>query len=184
MSLQVIRADPADLAVLGQVIAEAFHHLAASQWLIADPGARRQVFPGYFRLYVEHVMAAGLACTTADRAAVALWLPAGPGAPGQSPGYDQRLAAATAPGPAGSYPSTVHWTPAIPRACITWPSWLSGQTARARAPVPHCYAPTSRHSTTTACRPTWKRPTCVPAVSTCATATPTTARRSTCPAGP
>jgi GNAT superfamily N-acetyltransferase len=35
--------------------------------------------------------------TTPDRDAVALWLPAGPGAPGQPDGYSVRLAAITGP---------------------------------------------------------------------------------------
>jgi hypothetical protein len=39
-------------AVLSQVIAEAFHDLPPSHWLIADPDVRRRVFPGYFRIYV------------------------------------------------------------------------------------------------------------------------------------
>jgi GNAT superfamily N-acetyltransferase len=93
----VIRATPADTATLSDVIAAAFHDLAPSRWLIADPAARRDVFPAYFRLYVEHALADGLVHTTPARDAVALWLPAGPGAPGDPPGYSERLAAATAP---------------------------------------------------------------------------------------
>ena len=45
----VIRATEADLDVLSQVIADAFHDVAPSRWLITDPGARQQIFPGYFR---------------------------------------------------------------------------------------------------------------------------------------
>jgi GNAT superfamily N-acetyltransferase len=94
---EVVGAAPADLDVLGQVIAAAFHDLAASRWLIADPAARSAIFPGYFRLIVAHAMAAGLVHTTPGRDAVALWLPAGPGVPGRLTGYRQRLAEATAP---------------------------------------------------------------------------------------
>jgi GNAT superfamily N-acetyltransferase len=96
-SAEVVGASPADLDVLGQVIAAAFHDLAPSRWLIADPEARSAIFPGYFRLIVAHAMAAGLVHTTPGRDAVALWLPAGPGVPGPLAGYRQRLAEATAP---------------------------------------------------------------------------------------
>jgi len=94
---EVICAAPADLDVLSEVIAEAFHELAPSRWLIADPEARRAIFPGYFRLIVAYAMATGLVHTTPGRDAVALWLPAGPAVPGPQAGYRQRLAAATAP---------------------------------------------------------------------------------------
>ena len=93
----VLTADAADLDMLCAVIASAFHDLAPSRWLIADPVARRKVFPGYFRLYVEQALATGLAQCTADRTAAALWLPGGPAAPGPAPGYAARLAAATSP---------------------------------------------------------------------------------------
>ena len=41
----VLPADAADLDTLSQVIADAFHDLAPSRWLIADPDARRRIFP-------------------------------------------------------------------------------------------------------------------------------------------
>lgn len=91
----VVPACPADAGVLSDVIAEAFHPLAPSQWLIPDEAARRQVFPGYFRLFVEHALATGVVHTTPDRAAAALWLPAGPGGPVPPDAYAERLAAAT-----------------------------------------------------------------------------------------
>jgi len=40
----VVRASPADLEVLSDLIATAFHDLAPSRWLIADPAARRAIF--------------------------------------------------------------------------------------------------------------------------------------------
>jgi GNAT superfamily N-acetyltransferase len=94
---EVVCAGPADLDVLSEVIAAAFHELAPSRWLIADPAARRAIFPGYFRLQVAYAMTVGLVHTTPGRDAVALWLPAGPGVPGPLASYRQRLAAATAP---------------------------------------------------------------------------------------
>jgi GNAT superfamily N-acetyltransferase len=91
----VVRADEADLDMLSQVIAGAFHPLAPSRWLIADPAARAKAFPGYFRLYVEHAMAHGVVYTTAGRAAAALWIPAAGHAAGQPAGYRARLSAVT-----------------------------------------------------------------------------------------
>ena len=93
----VVRACPADLEALSELVAAAFHGLAPSRWLIADPEARRRIFPGYFRLILVQAMAAGLVHTTPTRDAVALWLPAGPGVLGPLAGYRQRLADATAP---------------------------------------------------------------------------------------
>ena len=93
----VVRADAADLDVLSLVIAGAFHDLAPSRWLIDDPAARREVFPGYFRIYVEHAMASGVVHTTPDRTAAALWIPVGEDGPAQPLDYDARLAVATRP---------------------------------------------------------------------------------------
>ncbi len=94
---QVIRAGPADLDTLSQVIADAFHDLAPARWLVADPAARAQIFPGYFRLFVEHALAHGVVHTTPGRTAAALWIPAGPDGAGPPAGYDARLRAATGP---------------------------------------------------------------------------------------
>jgi GNAT superfamily N-acetyltransferase len=94
---RVIPADAADLDTLSQVIADAFHDLPPSRWLIADPAARRDIFPGYFRLYAEHALAHGAVHTTTGRDAVALWIHVGEDAPSQPVGYETRLAAATAP---------------------------------------------------------------------------------------
>jgi GNAT superfamily N-acetyltransferase len=93
----VVIAGEEDLGVLSQVIADAFHDLAPSKWLIADPAARREIFPGYFRLYVEHAMAHGVVHTTPGRIAAALWIRVGEDPAGQAVDYDARLAAATSP---------------------------------------------------------------------------------------
>jgi GNAT superfamily N-acetyltransferase len=90
----VVPADEADLDVLSKVIADAFHDLAPSQWLMTDPGARRQVFPGYFRLHLEHALASATVHTTPGRTAAALWIPSGQDA---LDGHDMRLAAVTGP---------------------------------------------------------------------------------------
>jgi GNAT superfamily N-acetyltransferase len=93
----VVRARDADVEILSRVIAEAFCDLPPSRWLIPDRSARREIFPGYFRIYVQNAMASGTVHTTTDRGAAALWLPVG--ADGASPpgGYDEQLAAATGP---------------------------------------------------------------------------------------
>ena len=93
----VVRADAADLDILSLVIAGAFHDLAPSRWLIDDPAARQEIFPGYFRIYVEHAMASGVIHTTPDRTAAALWIPVGEDGPSQPPDYDARLPVATSP---------------------------------------------------------------------------------------
>ena len=88
----VIPASGADNSAVSAVIAEAFHDLPPSHWLIADDTVRRQIFPAYFQIYVEHALARGVVHTTADRSAAALWLPV----PGESPpGYRSRLTAVT-----------------------------------------------------------------------------------------
>jgi GNAT superfamily N-acetyltransferase len=91
----IVRADDADIDVLSQVVADAFRDLAPCQWLIDDLAARREILPGYFRMYVEHAMAGGVVYTTAGRTAAALWIPAGPEGPGQPGGYGERLAEVT-----------------------------------------------------------------------------------------
>lgn len=95
--LTVVRAEDADLDILSLVIAEAFADLPPSRWLIPLAAGRREIFPGYFRLQVEHALACGVVHTTPGRTAVALWLAGGAGVAEPSEGYDKRLAAATQP---------------------------------------------------------------------------------------
>jgi ribosomal protein S18 acetylase RimI-like enzyme len=91
----VVRATPADATKLACLIADAFHSLAPSRWLVPDEQARRDIFPGYFQLYVKQAFAQGVVETTADQSAVALWLD-NPGTPqSPDPDYDDRLAAIT-----------------------------------------------------------------------------------------
>jgi GNAT superfamily N-acetyltransferase len=93
----VVLADDTCAGVLSQVIADAFFDLEVSKWLIPDPVARRQVYPRYFGLYVEHALADGIVLTTPDQAAVALWLPVGEEPAGPPDDYDERLAEVTGP---------------------------------------------------------------------------------------
>lgn len=96
-AVHIVRASAADLEILSQVIADAFHDLPPSRWLIPDQAARRQILPAYFGLLVEHALAQGIVDTTADRAAAALWIPAGDQPPAPPAGYDERLRAVTSP---------------------------------------------------------------------------------------
>lgn len=93
----VVRADDADAGRLSQVIADAFIDLPPSRWLIADLAARRDIFPGYFLIFVEHMLASGIVHTTADRSAVALWQFVGDGHEGGPADYEARLTALTRP---------------------------------------------------------------------------------------
>jgi GNAT superfamily N-acetyltransferase len=96
VTYSAVPAGPSDTGVLAQIVADAFFDLAVSRWLVPDPAARRAIFPAYFRIYVEHAFADGLVFTTTARDAAALWLPVGPGGPGDPPeGYADRLAAIT-----------------------------------------------------------------------------------------
>ena len=97
MITEVIRAGASDLDMLSDLIAEAFFDLPPSPWLISDETARRQIFPSYFRIHLEHGLEHGLVCTTPDWAGAALWLPAGTEPPRPPDGYQERLASATAP---------------------------------------------------------------------------------------
>jgi GNAT superfamily N-acetyltransferase len=91
-----VPAKPDDIEALSQLIADAFHSLNVSQWLIPDQAARREIFPRYFRMYVEHAFADGLVHTTPDRAGVALWIPgSGPAEPPD--GYAEQLAEIAGP---------------------------------------------------------------------------------------
>jgi hypothetical protein len=63
----IVTATEADLDALAEVVAAAFFDLPPSRWLIRDDTARRQVFPGYFRIYLDYALAAGTITTTPDR---------------------------------------------------------------------------------------------------------------------
>lgn len=98
---EVIEAQPADAAELSSLIALAFHDLPASLWLVPDAAEREELFPDYFRLYVDQSLATGTAYTTADRTAAALWIShrddSHDGYEGSEDGddYDMRLAEVT-----------------------------------------------------------------------------------------
>jgi GNAT superfamily N-acetyltransferase len=94
-AIGIVPAGETDIEVLSQVIADAFFPLAPCQWLIGDQAARRDILPGYFRMYVEHAMADGLVHTTPGRDAAALWIPLGTQLPEPPDGYGEHLAEIT-----------------------------------------------------------------------------------------
>lgn len=90
-SPEIVTAQPGDAWKLSTVVAAAFHPLAPCRWLIPHPVQRRVAFPAYFRILVEHALAAGRIDTTIERTAAALWLPVGPDGPEPPQRYERRL---------------------------------------------------------------------------------------------
>ena len=85
------RATTDDAAVLARVIADAFHLLHISTWLVPSARERTRILPRYFTLLVDHAMLHGTVHTIANREAVAVWLPAGvPDLP-EIDNYDENL---------------------------------------------------------------------------------------------
>lgn len=97
MMARIVAASEDDVGTLGAVVAAAFLDLPPSRWLIGDETARRKIFPAYFEFYIEHVLAKGIAYTTEERDAVALWLLVAGEPPLLPEGYLRRLTAITAP---------------------------------------------------------------------------------------
>lgn len=91
---EITCAGAADLDKLATLITSAFLDLPPSRWLVDDEAERRRIFPGYFRLYLDHAYIHGQIHVTSGLDAVALWLPSGKPPPD---GYPGRLAAVTAP---------------------------------------------------------------------------------------
>jgi hypothetical protein len=93
---QIIQAAPRDAGPLSRVIAQAFHDLAPSKWLIPDSDARARLLPGYFRLFAVHeAITRGVVYTTTGRNAVALWLPPAARDEPAPADYEKYLAAST-----------------------------------------------------------------------------------------
>src|SRR5947208_65889 len=91
----IVTGTAADVEPLSELVALAFHPLAPSAWLIKNEQERRETFPGYFRILVDHAVTAGTLYTNANRTAAALWLPVDWRGPTPPASYDERLAAAT-----------------------------------------------------------------------------------------
>ncbi len=89
----IIQAGPADTSTVADLVAEAFHPLDASQWLVPDPEARRAVMAGQFALIVEHALSYGQVDLLADGTGAAVWFDRTEPIPAPAD-YDQRLNAA------------------------------------------------------------------------------------------
>jgi GNAT superfamily N-acetyltransferase len=87
-------ADRYDAEAVAELIAVAFGPLAVARWLIDDDHSRARLFPGHFRIFVDHALTHGVIHTTTDRRAAALWLPATAPPPAD---YQARLAATCGP---------------------------------------------------------------------------------------
>jgi GNAT superfamily N-acetyltransferase len=85
----IVRAHPGDADAVAELIAAAFAPLAVARWLVAEDEIRARIFPGYFRILVDHALTYGVIDRTLDRHAAALWLPSGAPVPAE---YEERLA--------------------------------------------------------------------------------------------
>ncbi len=91
------RAEPVEGKVLAQVIADAFHALPVSRWLVPDPAERRQIMPANFQLFVDHAVQHGTVHTTDELDAVAVWFSDAPEGIPEIPDYGARLLAICGP---------------------------------------------------------------------------------------
>jgi GNAT superfamily N-acetyltransferase len=79
----VRRADAGDAAGIAGVIAEAFHDIPVSLWIVPDPGDRARIYPDYFRIFVDMAIPHGEVEVIDDDsgdgvAAAAVWMPVMP----------------------------------------------------------------------------------------------------------
>ncbi|MBN1171079.1 MAG: GNAT family N-acetyltransferase [Micromonosporaceae bacterium] len=84
------RATPDDVPAIAVVVAEAFHPLRASQWLVPDPVIRRVTMAAQFAILIEHALAFGHVDLLADGSAAAVWFDRTKPMPAP-PDYDRRL---------------------------------------------------------------------------------------------
>lgn len=90
----IVAASSSEAGTVADVIAEAFEHLDAAAWLVADPLARRRLLRAQFAILAEHALEHGQVDVLDDRSAVAVWFRNDPAVPTAPPrDYDQRLAA-------------------------------------------------------------------------------------------
>ncbi|GII52152.1 N-acetyltransferase [Planotetraspora thailandica] len=78
---------------VGAVIAESFHDLAVSTWLVPPDEDRRRVLPAQFSMLTEHALAHGEVYATDDMSAVAVWFHNDGTPPPEIPGEAERVAA-------------------------------------------------------------------------------------------
>jgi GNAT superfamily N-acetyltransferase len=91
MEARIRRAGPADVERIADVIAEAFHGLPPSRWLVPEADERAAILPRYFRLLLDHAVAHGEVQTVTGLAAAAVWFDETGGAAPEPAGYAARL---------------------------------------------------------------------------------------------
>ncbi len=79
-------AEPVEGKALAQVIADAFHALPVTVWLVPDAAERRAIMPANFQLFVDHALEHGTVHTTDRLDAVAVWFPDAPIGDAADPG--------------------------------------------------------------------------------------------------
>lgn len=92
----ITAAEPDQLGVVTDLIATAFHRLAVSKWLVADPEERFVAQRGQFGIIVEHAAEHGRIHLDADHRAAAVWLDYTQPIP-EPADYDRRLFHACGP---------------------------------------------------------------------------------------
>lgn len=89
----ITQATPADVGMVADLVAGAFHPLRASQWLVPEPEVRQATMAGQFALIVEHALAFGHVDLLADGSGAAVWFHRTEPIPAPAD-YDRRLDAA------------------------------------------------------------------------------------------
>ena len=101
---QIRHAEPTEAAAVAGLIAEAFHPLAVSRWLVPDDDARARIFPSYFQILVDHALTTGIVYLAAGGDGAAVWFPITARTPLAEPDrYEERLRLAC-----GSYTGRFH----------------------------------------------------------------------------
>jgi GNAT superfamily N-acetyltransferase len=90
------RATPGDAAMIAELVATAFAHLAQAAWLVPDVAARPRIMTANFRIFVDHAVEYGHIDLIDEGPAAAVWFPLTDALP-EPAGYERRLAVACDP---------------------------------------------------------------------------------------
>lgn len=77
-SIVVSRATTSHASHIADVMGKAFMNDPVSCWIFADPADRERLNAPFFRVFVDRVLSEGTVLTSADMAAVTLWLDVDP----------------------------------------------------------------------------------------------------------
>jgi GNAT superfamily N-acetyltransferase len=94
VSTSIRKAQPGDIAVAAEVMADAFFDDPVFRWCIPDDERRVEILPAFFSLVGATLLPYDELHITGDGAGAAFWVPPGQPAvpPAASPGFEQRLA--------------------------------------------------------------------------------------------